>query len=663
MDLSSIGRAASGLLESLKDGLAQLTAQAGFLALMNHVLEAVFQFMLPLLALLVVIRCARSLLQGKLESETWGWLTNAQGDRQALPHWEILLGRSRACDVVLPDPTVSRNHAALIRDDKGRWSLYPLRNKNGVFLNGQRLNDAAQVHSGDVIGLGGTELAFRPISLAEEEQQARSRTRPGKVFSPGVTLFLLTLFQAILCLRLRSVVEEAFQRPVYLSFGVLCLLMWLVYLIYRVLRRTGFEIETLAFFLTTLCLTVTASSAPSGLYKQLISVVLGLFLFFALSVVLRDLELAKKLRWPAAIGAAALLAFNVLLGETLFGARNWVSIGPLSFQPSELVKVVFILVGATTLDRMFARRNLIFTLVFSAYCVGCLALMSDFGTALIFFVAFLAIAFLRSGDLPSVAFMTAAAVFACFIVLEFKPYIANRFAVYRHVWEDSSGLGYQQTRTLSAIASGGLFGQGLGEGWLKRIGAANTDLVFGVLAEELGLIIAVLSVAVIILLALFAVKYAAAGRSSFYVIAACATAMIFVVQTMLNVFGSTDLLPLTGVTLPFVSCGGSSMMACWCLLAYIKAADTRQNAGIAVPLPKWRKGAAASAPEEAHEPGFRQRSFRPDRETSGPEGRAAAQAVNLTNTRSWNTEGFSADLSIYTDEDWPEEEDWEVDET
>ncbi|MDY4954347.1 MAG: FtsW/RodA/SpoVE family cell cycle protein, partial [Candidatus Onthomonas sp.] len=104
--------------------------------------------------------------------------------------------------------------------------------------------------------------------------------------------------------------------------------------------------------------------------------------------------------------------------------------------------------------------------------------------------------------------------------------------------------------------------------------------------EEMGLILAVCCVIAILLLALFAVKEAATARSSFYVIAACATAMIFVVQTMLNVFGSTDLLPLTGVTLPFVSCGGSSMISCWALLAYIKASDTRQNSGLAVRLPK-----------------------------------------------------------------------------
>lgn len=655
MDFSVFGQTVSSLWEGLCANLAAFAAQEGVAALLDRVLGTVLQFLLPVLALLVVIRCARSLLQGKLETEAWGYLTDARGERKTLHHWEVLLGRSRRCDVVLSDPTVSRSHAALIRDDKGHWSLYPLRTKNGVFLNGHLQLQPARLQSGDLIGLGGCKLSFRPLTPEEEAQQARSRTRPGKMFSPGMTLFLLTLFQAILCLKLGPVVEPEYELSVYSSFGVLCLLMWLVYAIYRICRRTGFEIETLAFFLTSLCLAVTADSDPAGLYKQLMSVVLGLVLFFALSILLRDLDRAKALRWPAAIGAGGLLAFNLLLGETLFGARNWVSLGPISFQPSELVKVVFVLVGATTLDRMFSRRNLVFTLVFSAYCVGCLALMSDFGTALIFFVAFLAIAFLRSGDLPSVAFMTAAAVFACFLILQFKPYIANRFAVYRHVWEDTSGLGYQQTRTLSALASGGLFGQGLGNGWLKKIGAANTDLVFGVLAEELGLIIAVLTVVVIVLLALFTVKSAATGRSSFYVIAACATAMIFLVQTMLNVFGSTDLLPLTGVTLPFVSCGGTSMMACWCLLAYIKAADTRQNAGIAIRLPKRsRKGTQTEVPEEAipivpdHPFASSALGRTPD---DLPETSTQSTSRLDPPTEFWNPDDFSAELFVHLEQE------------
>ena len=312
---------------------------------------------------------------------------------------------------------------------------------------------------------------------------------------------------------------------------------------------------------------------------------LGLFAFVLLGLFLRDLAIAKKLRWPVAIAACALLAFNVLFGQQLFGARNWVSIGPLSFQPSEFVKVAFILAGAETMDRLFARRNLIFTILFSLFCVGCLALMSDFGTALIFFIAFLAIAFLRSGDLPSIAMICAAAAAGCGVVLKFKPYIANRFAAWQHVWEFADTTGYQQTRTMSAAASGGLFGNGADNGWLKYVGASNTDLVFGMVAEELGLIVAVLTVVCIVTFSLFTIKAAATSRSTFYTIAACSTSTMLVFQTVLNVLGSVDLLPLTGVTFPFLSCGGSSMIACWALLAFIKAGDNRQNSGLAVRLP------------------------------------------------------------------------------
>ena len=571
----------------LWDSLTQTMSNPDMAAQLVQPISGLLQLLTPLLALFILIRCGRSLLRGKIEEEVWGYLVTADQTAYPLPHWENLIGRSSRCDVVLNFPTVSRSHAALIRDNAGQWQLHPLNAKNGVLLNGAPITEPEPVQDGDLFDMGGLVLAFLPANEEELHAQAQRRTKPGRFISPGVTLFLLTLFQATLCFKLLlSYQGKADAPPILPCFGVLAGSMWFLYLLYRILKRRGFEIETIAFFLTTLCLTITANGIPKSLAKQTVCVVLGLVVFFSMSLMLRNLELAKWFRWPAAAFSMALLAFNVLFGVRLFGAKNWVSIGPIQFQPSELVKIAFILVGAATLDRMFAKRNLIFTLVFSAFCVGCLGLMSDFGTALIFFVAFLAIAFLRSGDLASVLLMTAAAFFGGYIILKFKTYIAARFLIYRHVWTDPANYGFQQTRTRSALASGGLFGRGVGNGWLKNVGAANTDLVFGVIAEEMGLILAVCCVIAILLLALFAVKEAATARSSFYVIAACSTAMIFVVQVMLNVFGSTDLLPLTGVTFPFVSCGGSSMISCWALLAYIKASDTRQNSAVAVKLPK-----------------------------------------------------------------------------
>lgn len=123
---------------------------------------------------------------------------------------------------------------------------------------------------------------------------------------------------------------------------------------------------------------------------------------------------------------------------------------------------------------------------------------------------------------------------------------------------------------------------GGGNGWFHEVGASDKDLVFSILSEEWGLVIAVLAVLSIVTLGVFAVRSIMAGRSSFYTIAACAATSLFIFQTTLNVLGSLNILPFTGVTFPFVSNGGTSMMASWGLLAFLKAADTRQDASIAV---------------------------------------------------------------------------------
>ena len=238
------------------------------------------------------------------------------------------------------------------------------------------------------------------------------------------------------------------------------------------------------------------------------------------------------------------------------------------------------------MDKLFTKKNLIVFMGFSALCVVTLGLMSDFGTALVFFVAYLIVAFMRSGDFATIFLSAGGAGLGGFLILTVKPYIKNRFATWRHAWQFPNDGGYQQTRTMAAAASGGLFGVGAGNGWLHTIFAAETDMVFGVVCEEHGLLTGIFAVMTIVLLALFVIKSSAAARSSFYVIAACCAVSMLMVQLCLNVFGSLDILPFTGVTFPFVSRGGSSLISCWGLLAFVKAVDTRQNASFAIKLPK-----------------------------------------------------------------------------
>lgn len=564
----------------------------------------VARFAFPVLALLILVGAIRSLLTVPHLPEVWAYLNLPNGAKEPLTHWENILGRAGASDVILAYPTISRQHAALTRSEDGTWTVHDLNSTGGVSVNGTTVEGSARLAYGDVLSLGGVETVLLPV--AEEEQAARrKRRRSQHPQSPWRSLTFLTVFQAATALQLVIAAGEGASAVLPVTFLCLMGVMWAYFFLMRALRRVGFEMEIIAFFLSTLSLAVTASSAPGSVLKQFVALLAGLVLFVVLGVFLRDLDRVGKIRWLMAAGAIGLLVVTALFGRNISGARNWIVIGGLSLQPSELAKICYIFAGAATLERLFRKRNIWLFIVLTGACMMCLAYMSDFGTAAIFFVTFLVIAYLRSGDWATLGLITGAGIAAAALIVSLKPYILRRFATWGHVWEQASNGGFQQTRAMSAAASGGLIGVGAGEGWLQRIGAADTDLVFGMLCEEWGLIIAVLAVLSIVTLAVFAVRASKAGRSSFYVIAACGASALLVFQTCLNVFGAVDILPLTGVTFPFVSNGGSAMLGSWGLLAFLKATDTRQNASFAIRLPS-RKAMKdgehlAAAPQQEEE--------------------------------------------------------------
>jgi cell division protein FtsW (lipid II flippase) len=349
---------------------------------------------------------------------------------------------------------------------------------------------------------------------------------------------------------------------------------WLFLSLLRaVTKQKNLAPELLGCWLSGLGLAVCGSISAQFAWKQAVAIAGGMLVYAVLLWMTADADRAMRLRPAVAVGAGALLAVNLAFATSIGGQRNWLDRGGFSIQPSELVKLAFVFVGAATLDRLQSTRSITRYLVFAMGCVGALFLMRDFGTALIFFAAFLLIAFLRSGDLRSIALVCAAAGMAAFLIVYFRPYVAGRFQVYRHVWEHIHDTGYQQTRVLIYSSSGGLFGLGLGQGRLRGVFAASTDLVFGMLCEEFGMVLAFLVPVCYIALAVFALRSARNARSAFYTIASVSAAGMLLLQASLNIFGVTDLLPLTGVTLPFVSRGGTSMLCAWGLLAFLRAGE------------------------------------------------------------------------------------------
>lgn len=547
----------------------------------GDVYTGVIRWVMPILAIHILFSVLRSMLRVRNPKETWGYLISPELGRFPIHHWECTVGRAGHCDVIVKFATISKTQCSLMRNDEGEWTVHNLSDKNITRLNGEEVTEDAPLKHGDVIDIGGVELTFEAITELEYEQEKIRRMRKSKPLPPWTSFIFITVFQLLTVFQL-FLSKPEIQREVAVSFALLCGVMWTYVLVSRAFGKTGFEPEILAFFACTLNLAVTATALSDAMIKQTLAIILGVAVFLILGIYLRDLDRVVRMRHLMGGAAIVLLLINLVFSEVSHGARNWISIFGVSVQPSELTKICFIFAGAATLDRLFEKRNLIGFMCLSGFCLLALAAMSDFGTASIFFVTFLVIAFLRSGDFATLSLITGGAAGAVFLVLRFKPYIADRFSVWGHAWEFASTDGYQQVRTMSAASSGGLIGVGSGNGWLHNIAASETDLVFGVLCEEWGLIIALLAVASIITLCIFAFRVVQTGRSSYYTIAACAATSLMVFQTMLNVFGSVDILPLTGVTFPFISCGGSSMIASWGLLAFLKAADTRQNASFAV---------------------------------------------------------------------------------
>lgn len=540
------------------------------------------KYVLIILSIVIIFRCIRSMLSERYEPEVWAYL-NHRGSVHSLTHWENLIGRSHGSDMRLSSKGVSRIAAVLRRSDKGEWRIHDIFSKGGVWVNGVKTGSKGlPVMHGDQINIGGELMRFHDMSAEAKRSYEQRRTAAGYRVAPSVTLLELTVFQVFLLVQHSLSASNEHLVPIALAFLALVALEWCCYNITRAMNRSGFEVETLAFYLTSLGMSVAASSAPEEIYKQIILTIAAVILYLILGWWLRKLDRTVMLRSAMAAFAAAMLVLNFAVSDAVLGAKNWLEIGGFSFQPSELVKVCYIYAGAATLDRLFHRRNLYGFIAFSAVCVIILALSGDFGTALIFFATFLVISFLRSGSIATVFLAVSGAALAGFLAISAKPYIARRFATWGHAWEDIYDTGFQQTRAMSAAASGGLYGKGAGSGWLKDIFAANTDMVFAMVCEELGLIIGVISVMAVLVLAFFAVRSAVNCRSSYYAIAACAATGMLLVQLALNVFGSLDMLPFTGVTFPFVSKGGTSLLSCWMMMAFIKSADNRRDASFAV---------------------------------------------------------------------------------
>jgi cell division protein FtsW (lipid II flippase) len=356
-----------------------------------------------------------------------------------------------------------------------------------------------------------------------------------------------------------------------------------------------------AGLLTGLGITMTYRIKPDLAGKQTAWFVMSLVLLAALVLLVRDHHVLEQYKYV--IGAASVLALAITvspLGTTVNGSQLWIRIGPMQLQPGEFAKLGIVIFLAAYLREnrellalRFSPKHLGPLLLFWLMSLGLLVLMNDFGTSLLFYGSFLMLVYVATGRAwyPIVGMISFAG--GAMLVYRIAGHVRDRFDVWLDPWPHAATTGYQPLQALFALADGRLLGRGLGQAYVVAengatlIPDAQTDFVFAVIADELGFVGAV---GVLLLFVVFAWRgfhIAASCRDGFSKLLAFGLSAVFAMQAIIIVGGVVRLLPLTGQTLPFVSYGGSSLLANWLLVGLLLmvshhgAVERRREAGIA----------------------------------------------------------------------------------
>lgn len=268
-------------------------------------------------------------------------------------------------------------------------------------------------------------------------------------------------------------------------------------------------------------------------------------------------------RWAPALMAICLLALLSpwAVGRWYQGARNWIYIGPFSAQPSEFMKPVLIVILAAGFSNRPSFFKCLPTIAFAACCCGVLLSERDLGALLLYFLTTVLMYYVASSNgLLALAGLGMGAGAAAIAYHAFS-YVQDRIAIWQNPWSDPLDTGYQIVRALAAIGSGGLLGMGLGLGMPRSVPLYHSDFIFTSIAEEFGLIFSLGLMAIYVLIIARGLIVASNARTSFHSLTAFGLVSILGLQALLIIGGNTKLLPLTGVTLPLVSYGGSSLVS------------------------------------------------------------------------------------------------------
>ncbi len=300
--------------------------------------------------------------------------------------------------------------------------------------------------------------------------------------------------------------------------------------------------------------------APDGAMKQMIMAAAAMGICFLVPLFIQRFTIWEKLGWQYAIVGILLLLLVFVIGVEKYGATNWISIGGFAIQPSEFVKIIYVFFIAGILSKTTRFKNIVALTAIAGIHVIILVLEKDLGAALIYFITYLVVLYVATMKAGYLFAGLGTGTIAAIIAYKLFSHVRIRVTAWSDPWNNINDYGYQVCQSLFAIGTGGLFGMGLGQGLPGSVPVVESDFVFAAISEEMGLIFAICLILVYLSNYIMFVNIAMKMKKKFYKFTAFGLSVMFIIQVFLCIGGVTKFVPSTGVTLPLISYGGSSIV-------------------------------------------------------------------------------------------------------
>ena len=294
--------------------------------------------------------------------------------------------------------------------------------------------------------------------------------------------------------------------------------------------------------------------------RQFIIVMISLVIALVIPFFVSRFRFLKEWKWIYAAAGIVALGIVLVLGQTTYGSKLSYTIAGLTFQPSEFVKIIFVFFVASALYKAAGFFEVFTTAVIAAAHVIILVCSKDLGSALIFFVVYVLMVVVASKNWLYLLAGVSGGSVAAYLAYRVFPHIQVRVQAFKDPWSVIDSTGYQITQSLFAITSGGWFGLGLFKGTPESIPFVEADFIFSAITEELGLLFALCVILICVSSFVMFMNISMNLKDKFYQLTAFGLGVTYIFQVFLTIGGGCKFIPLTGVTLPFISYGGSSVL-------------------------------------------------------------------------------------------------------